>query len=250
VSGQVKEGNFEVFTWSWESLAWRADDFSFWDFFYQIGITEHEGLKKYLDYLHSGVFFSIFLTDFAIVCRRPKAIRRDTNNLLDSDQLPAIEWRDGYKLWSLHGVAFKEDVWKKVVSQELTLPELAKLELGADQRAVAIQMLRPDRLLEQLGAKKIATGLKYTKLQDMYGEDYCAANFPWSLNTPTELYEVKNFMDTGETEYCMKMEHPSIKGKFYIEWCPPEIGRRGDADYAQASAFGMDIEEYFNATEA
>jgi len=246
----VQKERLETFTWSWESLAWRSDDFSFYDFFYKIGVTDHDGLKRYLDYLQSGVFFSIFLEGFAIVSRRPTAIRRDTSHALDSDQLPAIEFKDGYKLWFLHGVAFEEDVWKKVVSQELTLPELAQLDLGADQRAVAIQMLRPDRLLEQMGAKKIATGLKYTKLQDMYGEDYCASNFPWSLNTPTELYEVKNFMDTGRTEYCMKMEHPSIKGKFYIEWIEPEIGKKADADLAQAHAFGMTVEEYFNASEA
>jgi len=220
------------------------------DFFYQIGVTEYEGLKKYLDYLQSGVFFAIFLEGVAIVSRRPTAIRRDQNHSLDSDQLPAIEFRDGYKLWFLHGVAFEEPVWKKIISQELTLPELAKMNLGADQRAVAIQMLRPDRLLKQLGAVKIATGKKYTKLQDTYGEDDCAKFFPWSLNTPTELYEVKNFMDTSRTEYCMKMEHPSIKGKFYIEWVEPEIGKKADADLAQAHAFGMSIEQYLVASEA
>jgi len=249
VSDQVKKQKLKMFSWTWEAMAWRSD-FSFYDFFYQIGVTQHEGLKKYLDYLNSGVFFGVFTEGYAIVCRRPQAVRRDVNHALDSDQLPAIEWRDGYKLWFLHGVAFEEPVWNKIISQELTLPELAKMELGADQRAVAIQMLRPDRLLEQMNAKLIATGKKYSKLLEEFGEDYCAANFPWSLNKPTELYEVPNFMDTGETEYCMKMEHPSIKDKFYIEWIEPEIGKKKDADLCQAHAFGMTVEQYFMASEA
>ncbi len=249
VSGQVWDQKLEEFSWSYETLAWRSE-FSFYDFFYRIGITEHEGLKKYLDYLKSGVFFAVFLNDFAIVCRRPKSVRRDISKNLDSDQLPAIEWRDGYKLWFLHGVAFEEPTWKRIVEQKMTLPELAKLNLGADQRAVAIQMLRPDRLLKEMKAKKIATGEKYSKLLEKFGEDYCAATFPWSLNKPTELYQVDNFMDTGRTEYCMLMEHPSIKGKSYIEWVEPEVGKKADADLAQAHAFGISVKEYFEAVEA
>lgn len=99
--------------------------------------------------------------------------------------------------------------------------------LNADQRAVAVQMLRPDRLLKQVNAKLIHTGIK-----------------------GTELYEVPNFMDTGDTEYCMKMEHPSIKGKFYIEWVEPKIGEQKDADLAQAVAFGFTKEQYLEAEEA
>lgn len=57
-------------------------------------------------------------------------------------------------------------------------------------------------------------------------------------------------MDTGDTEYCMKMEHPSIKGKFYIEWVEPKIGEQKDADLAQAVAFGFTKEQYLEAEEA
>jgi hypothetical protein len=232
------------------TIAYYAGYTSYLDFFDRIGIVKEPKLAEYLKFMKSGAFMGIYLDGLAIVCRRPQAVRRDTNNDLDSDQLPAIEWRDGYKLHYLHGVYFEEPLWKKIISQDITLPELAKLDIGADQNAIAIQMLRPDRLLEQMKAVKIDTGKKYSKLLEQFGEDYCAANFPWSLNNPTELYEVKNFMDTGETEYCMLMEHPSIKGKQYIEWIEPEVGVKADADLAQAHAFGMTIEEYFQAVEA
>ena len=48
----------------------------------------------------------------------------------------------------------------------------------------------------------------------------------------------------------MKMEHPSIKDKFYIEWVEPEICEQADADLAQATAFGETIEQYMTAIEA
>ena len=67
------------------------------------------------------------------------------------------------------------------------------------------------------------------------------------LDLGVELYEVKNFMDTGDTEYCMKLEHPSIKGKFYIEWAHPDNGKTKDADYCMAVSRGLTKEEYLEA---
>ena len=168
----------------------------------------------------------MFLSDYAIVCRRPLATRRDDQKLLSNDQKPAIGWRDGYKLYYLHGVHFEQDLWEKIVKQELTLPDIAKIG-DADKSAVAIQFLKPDLLLKQVGAKLINTGEKGTR-----------------------LYEVKNFMDTGETEFCIRMTHPSIPNKEFIEWVEPSVGKQKDADFAQATAFQITKKEYLQAIEA
>jgi hypothetical protein len=56
-------------------------------------------------------------------------------------------------------------------------------------------------------------------------------------------------MDTGDTEYCMRMKHPSLETE-YIEWVLPEIGKRGNADECQAYAFGVPLEDYLLAVEA
>lgn len=175
---------------------------------------------------------TIFLEDYALACRRPKATRRDEQNRLHSDQKPAIEWRDGYKLYYLHGVAFEYEEWKKIVNQEMTLEDLAKASMGADKSAVAIQMLRPDLLLKHCNAKLIHTGIKGTR-----------------------LYEVKNFLETGTTQYCMRMKHPSLDTE-YIEWVKPDVGKQKDADLAQASAWvdkdgdHIPIEDYLLAVES
>ena len=101
----------------------------------------------------------------------------------------------------------------------LTAQEAMQIR-NSEQRMVAIRYLRPDRLLKQLNAKLIHTGIKRTK-----------------------LYEVPNFMDTGEAEYCMFMVDGSTPREF-VEWVPPEIGKQADADLAQAHAWGLPKEDY------
>ena len=186
--------------------------------------VDQEKLKmlKLLSVLGENAFWILPLKDAAAFCERPiRLVMR--NGVLDYDHDAAIEFKDGWKLYYLNGVNFDEATFRKVVNQEITLENLATIE-NADQRAVAIQYLRADRLLEQVGAKKISAGKR-----------------------GVELYEVPNFMDTGNTEYCMKLEHPSISGKYYIEWVEPKVGKQKDADYAMAVSRGISVEDYLNA---
>ena len=186
---------------------------------------ERNALEDYCLYAEQ-VTGGILAKSEAHLVRKPKRIVRNAGGRLHYDHDKAIEWHDGVGYYYLNGIQFDEKTWKKIVDQEITLKDLGKIE-NADQRAVAVQMLRADRLLKQVNAKLINTGIK-----------------------GTGLYEVPNFMDTGDTEYCMKMEHPSIKGKFYIEWVHPDIGKMKDADLAQAKAFGFTKQQYLEAEEA
>jgi hypothetical protein len=194
-------------------------------------------LKFFNDYQEENDFRHVCLFDEMVsgylltadvvhIVRKPIFLSRDANGLLDSDARKAFEYADGFGFYYLHGVEFDEKTWSDIVNQRVTLKTLGNIE-NADQRAVAVQMLKPELLLKQVGAKLIHTGKKGTK-----------------------LYEVKNFMDTGDTEYCMHMQHPSIEGKSYIEWVEPKIGKQGDADLCQANAFGIPLEDYLLAVEA
>ena len=162
--------------------------------------------------MRSGQFMGVYLDGLAVVCRRPQAVRRDDELRLHHDELPAIEWRDGFKLYFLHGQAFDEKLFKRISSKKMTLKEVMNMK-NADERTMAFSMLRPDRLLKGVGAELINTGQRGTK-----------------------LYEVKNFMDTGETEYCMVMDDASTD-RVFLEWVVPEVGRQRNADLAQASGW-------------
>jgi hypothetical protein len=166
-----------------------------------------------------------------MVCEKPEVIHLE-NGQLHSDYEMAIRWPDGWGLHFLDGVRFEENEWKKIVNQEFTLEDLASASMGADKSAVAIKHLKPDLLLKHCNAKLIHTGIKGTR-----------------------LYEVKDFMRTGTTQYCMRMKHPSIDRE-YIEWVEPKVGEQKDADFAQASAWkdkegnAIPVEDYLLAIEA
>ena len=225
VGAQVGATKMPIHDTTYDDLAWQSGWMAWAEFFENMGVIKNDDLKKYKKYLKSGVFYGVFLDGLAVVCSRPKFISRDARNLLDSDHQAAIEWKDGFKLHYLHGVHFDEATWKKIVNQEITLETLGEIT-NADQRAVAVQMLKPELLLKQVKAKLIHTGIKGTR-----------------------LYEVPNFMDTGDTEYCMRMKHPSLKTE-YLEWVEPSIGKQGDADVCQANAFGIPLEDYLLMVEA
>jgi len=197
------------------------------DFFYKFFSEHmHKNIIEQWCHLAEQTTGTIVSDKEIILIRKPKRLVRNVNGRLHYDHDKAIEWHDGYGFYYLNGVEFDEETWRDIVEEKITLKTLGNIT-NADQRAVAVQMLRPDRLLEQVKAELINVGQK-----------------------GTELYQVPNFMDTGKTEYCMKMEHPSIKDKFYIEWVEPRIGIKADADLAQAVAFGFTKEQYLDAEEA
>jgi len=226
VGAQVRDQKLTTYTENYTGLGWDSGWVSFYDFFERIGILSHKQFKEYRKMLKSGIFMTILFENVAIACRRPSAIRRNDAHLLSYDHGPAVEWRDGYKLWFLDGVAFTENEWTKITNQKFTLETLGKAGMGSDKSAIALKYAKPDVLLEGVKAKLIHTGIKGTR-----------------------LYEVKNFYDTGKTQYCIRMKHPSLKTE-YIEWVEPAIGEQRNADLCQANAFGVPLEDYLLSVEA
>jgi hypothetical protein len=204
---------------------------AFCDYFTKLGLVKHEGWDKYIQYMKSGQFMGVYLDGLAVVCRRPQAVRRDEEFRLHNDQKPAIEWRDGYKLYFLHGQPFEEKLWAKITSQKMTLKDVMNMK-NADERTMAFSMLRPDRLLKGVKAKLIHTGTLGTKL-------YQVDNF-------TKVVSGGN--TTGDTEYCMVMQDAS-SDRVFLEWTPPEIGKQANADLAQANAWGITLGEYLNVEQ-
>jgi hypothetical protein len=169
--------------------------------------------------LENGLGYYFPMKDNLILVPIPRMIM--TGQTLHYDHGKAVEWKDGTGFYFLRGVKFDEKLYNKIINLELTAEETLKIG-NADQRAAAISMLRPDRLLAQMNAKHINTGVKGTK-----------------------LYEVKNFMNTGRTEYCMWMKDSSTDREF-IEWIEPKVAKQGNADLCQANAFGIPLEDYLS----
>ena len=230
VSGQVRDQKLTAYYFAYEDLAFASGWVAFYDYFEKIGVVKHKAFKRYKKMLKSGIFMTILFENVALACRRPKAVRRDDQGRLHSDQKPAIEWRDGYKLYYLHGQHVNESLWKRIVSQEMTLKDIMDIR-NADERTMAFSMLRPDRLLEAMNAKLIHTGIKGTKL-------YQVDDFAEKVLGDTS--RIKN-----STEYCMVMQDASTD-RVFLEWVDPKIGQQEDADLAQATALQIPLEDYLS----
>ena len=226
VDSQVRS---QVRSFTYETLGGRAGWTAYLEYFREIGLFKYEKWDELVRYTKSGQFMGVYLNGLAVVCRRPMAVRRDDTLRLHNDQKPAIEWRDGYKLYFLHGQPFEEKLWKRITSQKMTLKEVMEMR-NADERTMAFSMLRPDRLLKGVSAELVHTGIKGTKL---YKVEHFASKVMGELENELE----------DSTEYCMIMDDASTDRQF-LEWVDPKIGSQNDADFAQASAWGVPLEDY------
>jgi len=99
--------------------------------------------------------------DFVMVCARPIKINRNDKGRLHSLTEKSIEYPDGWGLYHIDGIRFDENLWRKVVKKELSAKECVAIQ-NTDQRAIALRLLGWDKVLSELGAKKIS--------EDEYGE--------------------------------------------------------------------------------
>lgn len=189
------------------------------------GISKFIGIQtEMLEALESGLGFYFPMRDKLVLVPMPRMII--SRGRLHFDHGKAVEWNDHTGFYFLHGVKFEEELYWKVVNQELTIADMLTGISSADQRSVALMFAQPEKLLKHLKAKLISTGSKPTRAKE-----------------PTKLYEVPDFMGTGTTEYAMTMFCPSTARPF-LEWVEPAMGAKGDADLAQAAAFGISKEHY------
>jgi hypothetical protein len=120
---------------------------SFYDFFTDIKVINNEKFNQYKEFIESGVYDTILFNNFAIGCRRPNFVGRDTQNRMHSDVRSAISWRDGFELYYLAGVHFPKELWQKVVSGKMSFKQILDIE-NTEQRLQAMRF-NPNALLKE-----------------------------------------------------------------------------------------------------
>lgn len=196
----------------WASFG-RIDDFgwtSFYDYWERCGVDLNcphwENWKRFV---RSGLFSSIQLVGVAIICSMPLYLKRSKSGPeLHSEDGPAIEWADGYKLYRLWGVHFGEDLYCSIVGKTISQADVFKIE-NQEQRYAALRFL---------GAEYVLTTTN-SKLIDSSSKD-------------DELYEVTGIID--EIIYCVKYKCPST-ARVYVDFVSPDVGEKRDVTLAMAS---------------
>ena len=115
-------------------------------------------------------------SDFIMVCARPVKILRDERGRLHSEAGQAIEYPDGWGLYMLHGINFDAPLYWKIVKKEMTSKEALAIP-STDQRAIALQFIGGERLMQDFNGKIIGKDeygelVELTDLKDSNGEPY------------------------------------------------------------------------------
>uniref|UniRef100_A0A6M3X4B9 DUF6745 domain-containing protein n=1 Tax=viral metagenome TaxID=1070528 RepID=A0A6M3X4B9_9ZZZZ len=77
---------------------------SLYDFLTEIKVVSNEYFNKYVVLYDTGIYDMIQMEEACIVCEMPLKINRNEAGVLHSEDSPAIEWRDGFKLYYWNGV--------------------------------------------------------------------------------------------------------------------------------------------------
>lgn len=113
-----------------------------------LNLPEFEKYEPWRDCAKHGGF-RVMHQEFCMVCDFPMQIHKDTENRPHNDSGPSCEWRDGWKLYHIHGVRVPEMV---VEHPEKITVEIIDAERNAEVRRVMIDLYGPSRYLLDAGA--------------------------------------------------------------------------------------------------
>ena len=193
----------------------------------------NENDVKYLEYSEllmrakeAGLGYRLEHNDTLYLVPSPVVrLNDDTPPTYHSDQLPAIEWRGGAKYYFLDGVNFPKELWERVISKEMTLSDIMKIEIS-DQRTVALKY-NPQAIIKE--------NAKLIHKDDRSNELYLVENS--EINKITEFPKM----------YFLKMTCPT--GRVFIEGVPPEEAEKNpNATDMQALLCGLTKSEYLSMT--
>jgi hypothetical protein len=180
-----------------------------------------------VEILQSGIYDLITYEKLAIVCVQSnpvKWIEQRERRVMHCEDGPAIEWEDGFKVYSLWGITLREELYKNIVEKQLSFKEIMGIE-NIEQRMVALKMMEPDELLKGSKAELLDKSAK-----------------------GNELYLIKEIF--SQPAYYLKYTCPST-GRVYISGIDPEIGKKKKADEAMVWKFPtMRLEDYTELIEA
>ncbi|MDB9513243.1 hypothetical protein PN499_18785 [Kamptonema animale CS-326] len=151
----------------WDTCIWSDSDAS-WAVEYDFGVSVlncNLDQKKWKIYqgLVKECGLIIMLEKTCIICDRPRILCFDNQHRLHAEGTPAIQFADGYSLYSYHGVTLPEKYGKLHPHQWQSQWLLE--EENAELRRVLIQGIGYSRICQELEAVELDTWREYSLLR-------------------------------------------------------------------------------------
>lgn len=207
-----------VGTWYW------AEDLGFADVFVDTNVLSKEKAQELEEYkkILETQRIAVLLPDIAYVLVAP-TIRINDEGQLHNDQRPAVEWENGTGQYYLDGVSLQKELWQKIISKEMSLSEIMKIEIS-DQRTVALKY-NPQAIIKE-NSKLVHKDERGNELYLVEGSE---------INKMTEFPKM----------WFLKMTCPT--GRIFIEGVPPEEAEKNpNATDTQAFLCGLTKSEYYS----
>ncbi len=126
-NGVFNKENFKWYAYS-SSLSAFNSWVSFCDFFDKevVKLDDSELFNKYKKILDLNIFWSNAFENYVFVSKNAIRFNRDTQNNLHSISEKAIEFKDGYGFYFIHGVNIVDSLWEKLQADTYTFEDFVK----------------------------------------------------------------------------------------------------------------------------
>lgn len=114
---------------------------SFYDFFTQIGVINHDGFNRFRKLMLSGVYDMIQLNDWCIVCGLPSQLTRNAVQQLHSTAGPAIKWNDGCEYYFINGRSLPAKHFKSISDKKFTMKDFIN-EPNEEYKSTCIALMQ------------------------------------------------------------------------------------------------------------
>jgi len=182
---------------------WWLNWCGYYDFAKYLGVKfDEEVFTLFMDF-QKEIHFIIPYKKIVFISEKPIAIHWK-DKLLHHEKGPAIEYKDGYVVWSLNGVRVTKELVKTPANK--LDPKLLLKEKNAEIRR---------EIVRKIGIERICQKLK-TKTLDLLPEQIFNG-----LKTDYELLQLE-IPEMNRPATYLKMLNPSI-GTYHLEGVPPDI---------------------------
>lgn len=166
----------------------RAGLLGFYDCIGALGYEDEVKSMRPLIELGKVSCWTWFFDQAVIVSDKPVSYSFNDMDILHNDKGPAIEYRDGYKLWVINGITVNEQI---VIHPETLTAEQIKDEKNAEVRRIMIERFGPDKYISSIDAKVIDNDPDRGILYRIPGEDMTiceVVNSTFELDGKRETY--------------------------------------------------------------